>query len=126
MSSKAGILARALYLVRRLDAEDRATAGVQADCARIRLGLAGGLRARASHGRGSLTGTSTHGRAAGPRGPVTRVRGSVTRDPRRWERSEAVAINEAGQVVGNSEDHAFLWDPVTGMRTSDPGSRGHQ
>jgi probable HAF family extracellular repeat protein len=36
-------------------------------------------------------------------------------------RSEAVAINQSGQVVGDSEGHAFLWDPVTGMRDLGPG-----
>ena len=40
--------------------------------------------------------------------------------------SKAVAINEAGQVVGNSdypagEDHTFLWDPGTGMQDLGPG-----
>ena len=30
--------------------------------------------------------------------------------PRGVESSEAIAINERGQVTGNSGDHAFLWE----------------
>ncbi len=49
--TKAGILARALYLVPRLDAEDRERPGYAADCERI---LASGLTYAAGHTAGQL------------------------------------------------------------------------
>ena len=49
--TKAGILARALYLVPRLDAEDRERPGYEADCERI---LASGLTYAAGHTAGQL------------------------------------------------------------------------
>ena len=89
--TKAGILARALYLVPRLDAEDRERPGYEADCERI---LASGL----TYAGGA------HGRAAGPaphsacwrrstrarcvtrrRQSAGRTRG-VDRPPRGWHR----------------------------------------